>query len=615
MARKKHKAGKCSADISPTLPQFSGGRDAWLLPLLGALALVGAWLAALGGFSDGTGHLRTFTDLDHLRLLLFFRELFDHDAPLSSLRQGPAPYYFPDLAVQWAMFVLGAGAAVAMCLYPLAQTAASAGGWILLCDRLYGKSPVRRAGVLALHALPFLFLAWDNADIFYSQMMGVFHHGVVAVLPWLLWLSLLVLDSAPKSKQSAAFSAKPAVALVVLLALAAASDLLVVPQFVAPAGLSALILAWRGMLPSRRVWMFFVLMAAGIGGGLVLKPLPGFATYPIPSDLSLQGASQALRLQTAHFGNAALRNPLAAAVWLAFAAIGAWRALAVLRPNVRRNIPAFMAVPSGFGHSLLALFIPAAVSAAFLAPVAMGNAWNDFSYMRPVPLNYLGVMVAVRYSLPVIFLPLFAGWALLPGGVPKFGGRAGRWALAACAALAVVSAPKAARIDFAALDPFATPFQKCFAENATRLGLRGGVMTFSMESLPLLHPGAEVERLLRVGVFRHAQPGQSGMVAERTYASRPMNGEFDFVLANLYNGRYFPHAPLAGETGCDTDSQESCLRPVNNYDLDADSARAAFGEPKEEINCAGIGLLHYDPPLKFDFSHLDDPYLAPVARW
>ena len=545
--------------------------------------------------------------------------MFDHDAPLSSLwHGGPAPYYFPDLAIQWAMFALGASVALVLCLYPLAQAAISAVGWILLCDRLYGKSPVRRAVVLALHALPFLFLAWDNADIFYSQMMGTFHHGLIAALPWLLWLSILVLNPAPNRKQSAAFPVKPAVALVVLLTLL--SDLLVVPQFVAPVGLCALILARRGKLSSRRVWMFFGLIAAGIVGGLIFKQLPGLRSLPpIPHDFSLQSLLQALRLQVAHFGNAALRNPLAAAAWLAFAVIGTWRALAVLRPNARRNIPAFMAVPSGAEHSLAALFVPAAVSATFLAPIAVGAvfakyAHGDFSYMRPVQNNF-GVVFAVRHSLPVIFLPLFAGWALLPGGVPKIRGRAGGWALAACAALAVFSAPKAARIDFEALDPFATPLQKCFAEHATRLGLRGGIMTYSMESLPLLHPGAEVERLLRVGVFRRSAPGESFMVVEQSYTHRALSGEFDFVLANLYNGRYFHHPPLTGETGCKVDDQAACLRPVNNYDLDPASARAAFGEPKEEINCAGVGLLYYDPPLKFDFSHLDDPYLAPVVRW
>ena len=613
MARKKHKAK--SPPVSRSVPPAeTGGRSAWALPALGWLALVLAWLAALGGFSDGTGHIRAFMEGDHFRMLLLFRELFVYDAPLASLREGPAPYYFPDMALQWALFAPGAGVALTLCVYPLAQTALSAVGWVLLCDRLFGKSPARRAVVPMLHALPFLFLAWGNADIFFSQMSGVFHHSVVAALPWLLWLSLLILDPAPKGKQSAAPPVRPATALLVLLALMSASDMLVVPQFVAPAGLCALILAWRGRLSWRGVSMFFALMAAGVVGGRVLGQVPDIVTWEVSPDSSVQSVLRSLRLQGAHFGYAALRNPLAASAWLVFAAIGSWRALAVLRPNLRRTLFAPIAVPSGFGHSLLALFVPAAVASSFLAPAAAGLGQDGFSYLLPNPPFYQGVMVSVRYSLPVIFLPLFVGWALLPGGFQS-SGRAGGLALAVGAALAAVSAPKAARIDFAALDPLATPFQKCVAENARRLEWRGGVMTESMKSLPLLHPDADIERLLPVGVFRRPEAGESFMVVEKSFVYRPVNGEFDFVVVNLYKGRYFPHPPLAGEAGCEVNNQESCIRTVNNYDLDADSVRAAFGEPKEEINCEGVGLFHYDPPLRFDFSARDDPYLAPVARW
>ena len=85
--------------------------------------------------------------------------------------------------------------------------------------------------------------------------------------------------------------------------------------------------------------------------------------------------------------------------------------------------------------------------------------------------------------------------------------------------------------------------------------------------------------------------------------------------SNGYNGRAFHSPPLAGETGCAMSAPEACWHSIDNFTLDDASARAAFGEPQEEIDCAGIGLLHYDPPLKFDFSHLEHPYLAPVARW
>ena len=612
MARKKNRAGK-----SP--PHFHSAR---LLPVLGWLTLALAWLAALGGFSDGTAHIQTFMNTDAVRLHIFFREVFERDAPLSSLTAGAAPYYFPDMFAQWALFALGAGTALALCVYPLIVAALSAAGWVLLCDRLFGKSPVRRAAVPLLHSLPFLFLAWDNADIFHSQMMGAIHHSVVAALPWLLWLTILILFPAQKSgrgrKSAAPFPVVPAIALFAALALMSASDLLVVPQFAAPACLCAMILAARGNPSWRETLMFFVLAAAGIVGGRILNQLSGIDTWDVPPALDFQNLRRSLALLLAHFGNGAVRNPLAAAAWAVFVGIAVWRALAVLLPNWRWNIPAFAAVPSGGGHSLVALFVPATMSAAFLTPVSSGLVADSFQYASPVASTYEGVMFSIRYALPVIFLPLFAGWALLPGGIPKFGrfgGRVGNWALVACAMLAVFSVPKAARINFAALDPFATPFQKCFAENAKRLDWRGGVTTLLFARLPLVHPDAEVERLLPIGVFRRPEPGQSFMVVEHSFSRRAVNGEFDFVLANYYNGKIFNIPPMAGDAGCAVDSPDSCFAQVNNFVLDKDSAIAAFGEPREEINCAGVGLLHYDPPLKFDFSARDHLYLAPVTRW
>ena len=617
MARKKNKAAKSSPSAFHSVPPVeTGGLSAGLLPALGALTLVGAWLAALGGFSDGTAHIRTFINIDSVRPQIFFRELFHWDAPLSSLAQGPAPYYFPDLAIQWAMFALGAGAALALCLYPLALAAASACGWILLCDRLHGKSPVRRAAVLALHAPPFLFLAWDNADIFRALMEGVIHYGVVAALPWLLWLSLLILDSGG-GRKSAAVPAKPAVALAVLLAALAASDLLVVPQFAAPMALCAVVLAAKGALSPRKCLVFIALLAAGTIVGKVLAEAPGIICGMSAAcegvGLNWAAFPRGLALLLAHFGNAAARSPLAAAMWLAFAAIAAWRAASVLWPSLRRSVPAALAVPAGASHSLTALFVPAAMAAAFAAPAATGGVSDSFSYMHPAAAPYEGALFSLRYSLPVIYLPLFVGWALLPGGIPRFGGR--RAAVAACAALLALSAPKAARIDFAELDPFASPFQQCFAQNAKRLDWRGGIATMLFARLPLVHSGAEIERLLPVGVFRRPGAGQSFMVVEYSFSHRALSGEFDFVVANLHNGRLFRAPPRAGETGCAAGDPQSCPVPVDNLALDADVARAAFGEPKEVIDCAGVGLLHYDPPLKFDFSHLENPYLAPVARW
>ena len=179
----------------------------------------------------------------------------------------------------------------------------------------------------------------------------------------------------------------------------------------------------------------------------------------------------------------------------------------------------------------------------------------------------------------------------------------------------MAAAPKAAQIRFAAIDPFATPFHQCFAKNARRLDWRGGIAPLFLSHILAENPGAEVNRMLPVGTFRRPQPGQSFMVVDILWSPH-IGGEYQFVLLNQWNGRVFGSLPPADDPGCAMDGPKECaVLEHYNFVLDGDSARAAFGEPKEEIDCAGIGLFHYDPPLKFDFSHLKDPYLAPVARW
>ena len=177
---------------------------------------------------------------------------------------------------------------------------------------------------------------------FARSWMGVIHYGVVAALPWLLWLSLLILDSGG-GRKSAAVPAKPAVALAVLLAALAASDLLVVPQFAAPMALCAVVLAAKGALSPRKCLIFIALLAAGTIVGKVLAEAPGIICG---MSAACEGVGSELGGVSARAGAAfgafrqrrRVRSPLAAAMWLAFAAIAAWRAASVLWPSLRRSV-------------------------------------------------------------------------------------------------------------------------------------------------------------------------------------------------------------------------------------------------------------------------------------
>lgn len=638
MAKKKRKAGKApqssfSASASATAEkagnrsldagaeQAASGIRAWLFPALGWLALVLAWLALLGGFSDGTIDPRVVFHVDAVQPRVIFHALFTGEGK-GWASTGTAPFYL-DFPFQWALTALGANLAATIYLTALFQAVVPAVGWILACDFLFGKSPARRLVVLLLHALPMLIVAWRGPDFFWVQIMTTTHYSSWMTLPWLLWLSLRVLapDSAGGTgkRRSAPIPAGWAAGLVGFLAVSVANGLFIIPWFVAPAGLAAVLLAWTGKLERRRAMWFVGMLAAGcVLGRLVLFRLPplfGLESWRIQysTDFGLALTLKALGNIAAHHWHAAARNPTEAAAWLAFAAVAGWRAVAVFRPSVRRETPPALGIPDGARHSLAALFVPAAMLCSLAVPAAAGLSPDYFGYLRSNAPGFSAVGAELRYHMPNSFFPLFTGWALLPG--IRFRRAAMTPGLAALAALAALSLPKAARVDHAALDPFNTPFYQCFAENARRLNWRAGLGNLDFGMIMTEVPGAEMERMMSVGTFRRPGAGQSFMVVDVVF-NLNVSGEYQFVAANSHDGRVFAKPPLAGETGCAADEPEACWHPVaDNFVLDDASARAAFGEPQEVVNCAGVGLFHYDPPLKFDLTHLEHPYLAPVARW
>ena len=199
MARKKRKAVKSPPPPSHSAPHAeAGGHSAWLPPALGLLTLILAWLAALGGFADGTTDLRALFNVDSVYPRVQFRAFFGGADESARVSTGPAPYFFPDLLMLYAMAALGVGYASSLYLVPPLQAALSAVGWILVCDFLFGKSPARRFAVLFLHSLPLLIVAWRGADLFHVHLLSLFHYGAWAAMPWLLWFSLRVLESGEK---------------------------------------------------------------------------------------------------------------------------------------------------------------------------------------------------------------------------------------------------------------------------------------------------------------------------------------------------------------------------------------------------------------------------------
>ena len=586
MAHKKRKAAKRSANIAPASPQFFGGWGAVrLLPLLGALALVFSWLAALGGMSDGTMDLRFVFNNDTLWPYGIFRDaVLDDGYPMSGWGVGPAPYYFPDYALLWPLFALF-GPAAGTHVFSLLQVFLAAVGWILVCDRVFGKSPVRRCVVLLLHAATFLILAWRESGLFMLQLTGVWHYGAWMCLPWLLWLSLRMMEVPSGGRLVPANVA----ALVLAVAVAVPSDLVLAPWFVGPAAAAAALSA-----RPKNAGIFAAALAAGMVLGWTLYKFEPLDNPNLPgvsgSNYNPALFERNLRLLWRPLSHMARIDPMEFLLLPAFAAAMLWQLageFSAWKRGRREERGEFF-----HARRFVLLFIPLSVAGA-----AAGGVLHGLSM-----LGYLHPIQDLRYVLPIVLFPLFVGWALLD--FPRANWPPPRAVAAACVLAVLLSVPKAARLDFAALDPFETPFQKCFAQNARQREWTG-VIAPGFYVLPMfLDPDAGMENYINL----YAPQDKNAFQFNSFIANwRRGSGEFQVVAVNAHQGRLFSRPPRARDAGCPV-SDPACLRQHINsgLPLSGGMVRAAFGDPAEIVECAGIGLYHYDPPLRFDFPENPD---------
>ena len=581
MARKKRKAVKSPPSVSHSVPLAeTGGRSAWGLPALGILALVFSWLAALGGVSDGAVDWRYIFGHDNLRAYGVFRDLFMDDGyPASGWTHGGAPNYFPDFALFWAPLALGADLRVAGYLFSLLQVGFAAAGWILVCDFVFGKSPVRRAVVLLLHAATFLLLAWRESHLFHLQMGGMWHYGAWACVPWLWWFSLRMLDSPLQFGKAAA--------LVLALAVAVASDILVVPWFAAAAAFAVLFSA-----NLKKSAVFIAALSVGTAVGLIIaRVIPFDSTvsrlgYIFQGDVRWGDYILPLLALRRNLSGIASMDPLEFAVTLAFAA-----AVCVQFPRVLKEFGGKQARRREFRPRLFVLLMIPACLAATVAGYVASKYHAILHQFHPVE--------TMRHILPLVYLPLFAGWALLEWKGPRWRIRTPALMTAACAAAIAIAVPKVARMDFAAMDPFGSPFQKCFAENARRLGWTSGVMGLHFLMPMFANPDAKMENYIMGGVVWREEEGAfvvSGGAG--TANTNRMSDEVQFAVVNAHKGRLFGKPPRVEDAGCPLSHQYPCTGDSAVLRvLDPPAEQRVGGGPAEIVECAGIALYHYDPPL------------------
>ena len=608
MTRKKRKVASIPRKL-PTSRKIPGKWESFVAPWLGGLAFLAAYFAVLGGISDRTLDWRQIFDHDTLRPWFAYQDAFLSD--VYSLDgwsfSSAAPFWFPEFAFQWPLLALGADIRTILYIAPLVQVGAAAWGWALVCNAIFGKSPVRCCFVWLSHALAFLVLAWRGGDLLAVHFVTAFHYGAWLSVPWLLWLSLRILNPEIPPRQNI-----PALAgLIALLAVSTWSDLVILNWFTFPAALAAILTTRMSSPQSRRA------LLACVAALLVGTALPQILALSGPSvrlSPSWELTARTIGRLSDIMARIAGRNLPESLVWLLFVGIAAWRTLCVLPRleifgdgNSRKLKPgrgafhSLVGVPSGRTHRFVAVFVSASAAAAIGSVLLSGNL-DIYPWVLPE------VDRLTRHYLPFVYFPLFVGWVLLPWNFGKSPLQMRPPILAAglCACVVGISGVKAAAIDLEKMDPFGTPFQKCFAESARRLGWRRGIGLQYQSFILAGNPDDEIGRMPMIQRnYRLGNPppitGLQSFSNRNWWRDAEGKSEFQFAVVNLFQGRVFGRPPRGAEdAGCPPTIPEmlECFSSPE-FILDEATARRTFGEPAEVIDCGGAGLFHYDPPLRF----------------
>ncbi len=596
--------------------------DAGIMALAFA-ALSIAYLAALYAVASGKTGVSPaiYTDDDAISSWLMFRGAFvDQAFPLDGYRSGVAPFYIPDLLGLFALYAMGIYPVAAMMFMPLVISVISALGWIAVCTHLYGPSATRYVFVILLHAMTYLFVAAGPSDVHGLSIQIVSHFGTWSCVPWLLFLAMLTLEGR-------VHPVWPASGLAVLLALVAASDLVIVPWFAGP---MLLILALFTLphlgLPARlrltvqigkpRLLMASAAIACGIPAGVLLdKASPFVASRNVGGFLTadFQKLLDSFATHMHQLAEIAIRNPISATLWALFAAIAVWRFFVALKgkqQDEQRAANALFGVPAGAAHAAMALYFPIAAVLSVAAVVLTGNVGTAWATDTLV-LN-------LRYVLPLSSIPLFIGWSLLPWNHAGLLNWTGNVRLAATAFMALLAGGMAyaSYAPLSRFDIYSSPFHDCFSSAARRLGWKGGISTHGFNDL-IVHPTAGVKRHVQVGVLRSQNPGESLLYLDWQIHNRHwFDGAFQYVVVNGYKGRVVYETPYdENSPNCPINDHYDCIpRGQTALILDERAAQGAFGPPQEVVECYGIGFYHYDPPIRLDYANVPDPDLTRVGK-
>ena len=507
--------------------------------------------------------------------------------PLDGYRIPVAPYYFPDWSLWFILASLLPYEAVYV-LYCFIFLVISAVGWVFVCRQLGASSAFQSAAVFA-HVLQILLLTYSGNEIFMLLVTPNFHTGIWIFMPWLLWAFL-----------NGSWVGKTT--LFILVALLALSDLIVLPWFVGPFFVAVGIVWWRGGFSSRRVLESYaiVALAAVVGRSLFNLYMPFAESQDTSNFLSIKIAPVFSHLAIQVTGLLVLAGQYGwlAAIWLLFVAL----ALFVF---VRH----FYAEEVDPNFLFMLTFILTAVLISVAAPALTGKVGFLRVFPQGLDFSYFNVLEIGRHIHPALYLPLFVGWPFLIFIGSRWLGslipiRSFHFSVVSLVVCVVAAIPGVVRSrDFQNFSPLETPYAVCVRKAARRLGWTGGIGIYGFWNQAVVDPENPIKQNMVVNnieFFRNAYKEKSLWVMWDATNRHWYSGEFQVVAVDKYKGRRFFAPPRRQEDGCLLDSQ--CAQYVPSRSLDEKTVRGVFGDPQEIVECEGVALFHYDPPLIYDFS-------------
>lgn len=480
--------------------------------------------------------------------LLYLPALYEAVAAgtdLAEWRLSTAPYFFPDMALFFAVRAISGDMHRAIALFGIAQAALFVGGMAWLSCRIHRDR--RSAALVALLAALFFTLLSRLPFAFSLMLASVFHFGVLVALPYTLLLALDLLD--PPARLGPRRVGLAGALLFALVSLCTASDVLYLVQVSAPLAGAALLaprlgLGWR---PALRLW---ALLVAGTIFGQAINQLLVRFPNPIPTETGWEAALRTVGQLGAMAADLIAPMPLLAPVAAAWLAAALWVAFGALHQGPR------------------------------LAPSQRPRALVVWALLGGFALN-LAVVIATgkpedRYLLPAIFLPSFFGWPLLvrppaaPAASSPLWRRLHAAAMpAAAAGLLVANLPAAANLGaLAAYGGYYPPWVRCIDEQARRLGVREGIAQY-WQARPLT--------LLSEAGVRAAPVGDRLIPFHWVNSLADFRRSFDFALVDTTT---FPPA----------------------YRISEPFLRAEFGPPAAVAICDTDRILAYNRPADAVFS-------------